>query len=74
MGRSIEDAGALTLISTPRSGSTLLSCLLDATGHVSMLNEPGFYPRPTGLHLHVFLRRGHNEVSICRACGLRPRE
>jgi len=37
------------VFSTPRSGSTLLACLLDATGYIGMLNEPAFYPRPTGV-------------------------
>ena len=37
------------VISTPRSGSTLLACLLDATGDISVLKEPGFYPRATGV-------------------------
>jgi len=39
----------VVVFSTPRSGSTLLSCLLDATGYIGMLNEPAFYPRPTGV-------------------------
>jgi hypothetical protein len=39
----------LFIISVPRSGSTLLASLLDATGVVSMLHEPGFFPRPTGV-------------------------
>jgi len=37
------------VISTPRSGSTLLACLLDATGGISMLKEAGFHPRSTGV-------------------------
>jgi len=49
MRKVANDPRPVIVFSAPRSGSTLLACLLDATGYFGMLDEPGFYPRSTGV-------------------------